>query len=195
MGVAAEFEIFTGAVVVVWMGAIARPRSRFGDLDAMVGNAGVYGTQPLAGTSPEEWDRIQRVNQRGTFLGMRAVLPVLEARGGGAIVNVSSAAGMRGFPSMFSYGVSKWAIRCMGRYAAVEAAAAGVRVNTILPGVIVTPMQRSNGPDRIEAMRQSIPMRRIGRPEDVAAAALYLISDEASYVTGVELPVDGGALA
>jgi 3alpha(or 20beta)-hydroxysteroid dehydrogenase len=195
IGEAAEFVSLDIAEEDDWQQAVAVARRRFGDLGAMVGNAGVYGTEPLAGTSPQEWDRIQRVNQRGTFLGIRAVLPVLEARGGGAIVNVSSAAGTRGFPAMFSYGVSKWAIRGIGRYAAVEAAPAGVRVNTILPGVIDTPMQRLNGPDQIEAMRQAIPMRRIGRPEDVAAAALYLISDEALYVTGVELPIDGGALA
>jgi 3alpha(or 20beta)-hydroxysteroid dehydrogenase len=195
IGGAAAFARLDVAEPSDWQAAITAAEQAFGGLTAMVGNAGVYGTETLIETDPEEWDRIQRVNQRGTYLGMRAVMPVLEARGGGSIVNVSSVAGTRGMNYMFSYGVSKWAIRGIGRYAAVEAAAKGVRVNTILPGVIDTPMQQTNSEETIAALKQLIPMQRIGRPEEVAAAALFLISDEASYITGVELPVDGGVMA
>jgi len=195
IGAAARFVPLDVAEPGDWEAAVGAARDAFGGLTALVGNAGVYGTETLAETDPEEWDRIQRVNQRGTFLGMRAVMPVLEARGGGAVVNVSSVAGTRGMNYMFSYGVSKWAIRGIDRYAAVEAAARGVRVNTIFPGVIDTPMQATNSEETIAALKQMIPMKRIGLPEEVAAAALFLISAEASYITGAELPVDGGVMA
>lgn len=122
-------------------------------------------------------------------------MPVLEARGGGSIVNISSVAGTRGMNYMFPYGVSKWAIRGIDRCAGIEGAATGVRVNTVLPGVIDTPMQATNSGEPIAALKQMIPMGRIGLPEEVAAAALFLVSDESSYVTGVELPVDGGVMA
>lgn len=194
IGTAARFARLDVAEQADWEAAIGLAEAEFGGLTALVGNAGVYGTETLAETEPEEWDRIQRVNQRGTYLGLRAVMPVLAAGGGGSIVNVSSVAGTRGMNYMFSYGVSKWGIRGIGRYAAIEGAAQGVRVNTILPGVIDTPMQATNSEETIAALKQMIPMGRIGLPEEVAAAALFLVSEESSYVTGVELPVDGGVM-
>jgi len=178
-----------------WQRGIELAQSEFGALTTMVSNAAVYGTETLVETEPEEWDRIQRVNQRGTYLGMRAVLPVLEAAGGGSIVIVSSVGGTRGMPYMFSYGVSKWAMRGMGKYGAVQAAKSGVRVNTILPGVIDTPMQRTNTPETLKMLEEMIPLGRMGKAEDIAAAVVYLASDEAAYVTGLELAVDGGVMA
>ena len=178
-----------------WQRGIEVAQTEFGGLTTMVTNAAAYGTDDLVATEPEEWDRIQNVNQRGTYLGMRAVLPVLEVVGGGSIVIVSSVGGTRGMPYMFSYGVSKWAMRGMGKYGAVQAAKSGVRVNTILPGVIDTPLQRTNTPETIQMLEEMVPLGRMGQPEDVAAAVVYLVSDEASYVTGLELAVDGGVMA
>jgi 3alpha(or 20beta)-hydroxysteroid dehydrogenase len=195
IGEAARFVRLDVAEQADWNQAISLAEEELGGLTALVGNAGVYGTETLVETEPEEWDRIQRVNQRGTYLGLRAAIPVLEARGGGSIVNISSVAGTRGMNYMFSYGVSKWGIRGIGRYAAIEGAAKGVRVNTILPGVIDTPMQATNSEETIAALKQMIPMGRIGLPEEVAAAALFLVSEESSYITGIELPVDGGVMA
>jgi 3alpha(or 20beta)-hydroxysteroid dehydrogenase len=196
LGDAAVYRHLDIAEEADWLAGIEAAKSEFGGLTAMITNAAAYGTDALIDTEPEEWDRIQRVNQRGTYLGMRAVLPVLEAAGGGgSIVIVSSVGGTRGMPYMFSYGVSKWALRGMGKYGAIQAAKSGVRVNTILPGVIDTPMQATNTPETLKMLEEMVPLGRVGKPEDIAAAAVYLVSDEASYVTGLELAVDGGVMA
>jgi len=129
---------------------------------------------------------------------MRAIAPAMAAGGGGSIVNVSSVAGLMGSPYLTAYAAGKWAVRGMTKVAAKELAASGVRVNSLHPGQIDTDMnarQRERTPELIEKLIAAIPMRRIGDPDEVAEAALFLASDESSYVTGSELAVDGGTSA
>jgi len=175
-----------------WQRAVDCAVTEFGTLQGMVGNAGIYSEADLAATAPAEYDRIVGVNQRGTYLGLRAVMPVLEDAGGGSIALVASLAGKLGFDFMFAYGTSKWGMRGIARYAAAEGAAKGIRVNSILPGTIATPLQAKNSPETIRRFEEMIPMGRIGAAREVASAALFLVSDESSYVTGTDLIVDGG---
>jgi 3alpha(or 20beta)-hydroxysteroid dehydrogenase len=136
------------------------------------------------------------VNQVGCFLGMQVAAPVLTANGGGAIVNIASTAGMTGMGNMVAYGASKWAIRGMTKSAAVELAAAGVRVNAVLPGGVSTDMYwRTFGKDPSPAALAAVPLRRVGTPEELALAVLFLASDDAAYCTGQELVIDGGSMA
>jgi 3alpha(or 20beta)-hydroxysteroid dehydrogenase len=135
------------------------------------------------------------VNQKGAWLGIRAAVPALRSRGGGAIVNTGSIYGVIGSVSSTAYHASKGAIRAMTRQAAVELAPLGIRVNCILPGVIDTPMLADIRGDWLKALLLRTPLRRTGRPEEVAQAVLFLASDEASFITGAELAVDGGFTA
>jgi NAD(P)-dependent dehydrogenase (short-subunit alcohol dehydrogenase family) len=144
---------------------------------------------------PEEWERVHSVNCTGTWLGMRAVLPSMIAGGGGSIVCTSSATAVGATTGLAAYASSKGAVISLARQAAVEYAGAGVRVNVVAPGVIDTPLV-ANAPRRfIESVRRSTPMGRVGTPEEVAAAIRFLISDEAGFITGHVLAVDGGLLA
>jgi 3alpha(or 20beta)-hydroxysteroid dehydrogenase len=132
------------------------------------------------------------VNQLGVFLGMRAAVPALRARGGGAIVNISSIAGLRGFPGAVAYVGTKWAVRGMTKTAAVELAPDRIRVNSVHPGLIDTPMIAANTPEVNAGVVAATPLKRAGSPEEVARLVLFLASEEASYITGAEVAVDGG---
>lgn len=178
-----------------WSDAVSMTKERFDKLDTLVNNAAIYGPSTLLDTSNDYFERVINVNQRGTMLGMQICVPHLEEAGGGSIVNISSAAGTRGLPGLFAYSATKWAIRGMTRSAAVELAAKGIRVNTIVPGLIDTAMLSENPEGFNEQMASMIPISRMGRPEEVAKATLFLASDDASYITGVELAVDGGGNA
>jgi 3alpha(or 20beta)-hydroxysteroid dehydrogenase len=178
-----------------WDAAVAASVERFGRLDGLVNNAGVYSDANLADTTPELWDRIMAVNARGTYLGMRAMIAPLEAAGGGSIVNIASAAGLKGFEFMFAYGVSKWAMRGITRYAAREFAPQGIRVNAILPGVIDTPMQAGNSEETLRELERMTPLGRMGEPAEIAAGALFLTADDGSFVSGLEMVIDGGVFA
>jgi 3alpha(or 20beta)-hydroxysteroid dehydrogenase len=138
-----------------------------------------------------------RVNQLGCFLGMRAVIPALKARGAGSIVNVSSIAGLQGVAGASPYVASKWAIRGMTKSAAIELGHDGIRVNSVHPGVIDTPMVNSGQFDEVERQKvfEGFPIPRIGTPEEVAEIVAFLVSDASSYCTGAEFVVDGGAVA
>jgi NAD(P)-dependent dehydrogenase (short-subunit alcohol dehydrogenase family) len=168
----------------------------FGRLDAAFNNA-TDGPRPapLADIDPEEFDRGIRTNVRGTFLGMKYQIPALLASGGGAIVNMASLAGIQGFPGLAAYVAGKAGIIGLTKVAALDYADQGVRVNVVAPGPILTHHLEAAG---AEAQRQaglSTPMRRIGGAEEVAAAVLWLCSDQAAFVTGVTLPIDGGQQA
>ena len=178
-----------------WDDAVAACRREFGRLDILVNNAGIFELGFLVDTSVDQFDRLVAVNQRGCFLGMRAVVPAMTEAGGGAIVNLSSAAGLTGTPGYFAYGMSKWAVRGMTRTAAIELGRHGIRVNAVLPGSIDTDMVQV--PDTPERRRffESLPVSRQGQAIDIARAVLYLVSDASSYCTGVELSVDGGVSA
>lgn len=178
-----------------WAGAVARCESEFGGVDVLVNNAGVVAVGTVAETPLDEYRRVVEVNQVGCFLGMKAVVPAMRRRGGGSIVNTSSVAGLQGGAGVIAYTASKWAVRGMTRAAAMELGGDGIRVNSIHPGIIDTPM--INGPEFASVDRSahvaSLPAGRIGQAADVAWMALFLASTESSYCTGSEFIVDGGS--
>ena len=181
-----------------WQEAVAATLSAFGKLDILVNNAGISGTFDPDTLSTSAWDRLMDVNAKGVFLGMKHAIPAMEQAGGGAIVNISSVSGFVGQNGIhMAYNASKGAVRLMTKSAAVQFARKGIRVNSVHPGVL--PAMRSSkataDPVFREKMLAGVPMRREGRVEEVAFAVLFLASDEASYITGTELVVDGGWLA
>lgn len=175
-----------------WAAAITQTIERFGSLNVLVNNAGIAVTKSITDHTLADYERIIAVNQVGVFLGIRAAIEPMRAAGGGSIVNISSTAGLRGSKRMFAYGASKYAVTGMTACAAVELARDGIRVNSIHPGVIDTPILE-HAPADPSKMVGTTPMRRIGTPDEVARAALFLASDESSYMTGAHVAVDGGA--
>lgn len=174
-----------------WDAAVAEAVARFGKLTTLVNNAGIFHPGGIVAETKEGWDRMVAINQTGVFLGMKAATPALLDSGNASIVNVSSLFGLIGSPNAISYHASKAAVRVMGKAGALEFAKQGIRVNTIFPGQIKTPILGDITPEQDEAIKASIPMGRAGDPMDVAYASLYLASDEAKYVSGAELWVDG----
>jgi 3alpha(or 20beta)-hydroxysteroid dehydrogenase len=181
-----------------WEAVAAWALETHGRVDVLVNNAGVFLAARLEETTLEDFRRVQEVNQVGVFLGMRTVAPAMTARGSGSIINVSSVAGLMGTPYLTAYAAGKWAVRGMTKAVAKELAASGVRVNSLHPGQIDTEMharQRERTPELIDRLVAAIPARRIGDPQEVADAAIFLASDESRYVTGSELVIDGGVSA
>lgn len=179
-----------------WEAAVAATVDRFGGLDVLVNNAGIYATSPIVETSVEMFERIFRVNQLGPFLGMRTAIPAMQKRGGGSIVNVSSTSGLKGNQYSIAYGGTKWAVRGMSKVAAVELGEFGIRVNSVHPGLIDTPMnQEQMGSERITKGGEATPLRRHGRPEEIAEMIAFLASDAGSYCSGGEYAVDGAMTA
>jgi NAD(P)-dependent dehydrogenase (short-subunit alcohol dehydrogenase family) len=181
-----------------WAEAVKSALAAFGKLDVLVNNAGISGTFDPDLMSTAAWDTLMNVNAKGVFLGMKHALPALRAAGGGAIVNISSISGFAGQAMVhMAYNASKGAVRIMTKSAAVQNAQYGIRVNSVHPG-FMPPMRTSKAsadPVLRERWLRAVPMKREGRVEEVAYAVLFLASDEASYITGTELVVDGGFLA
>ena len=180
-----------------WAAIVADTVSAYGKVDILINNAGVSGSHPdLLNTVT--WEEQMTVNAGSVFLGMRAVIPAMKKAGGGAIVNISSISGFVGQRMVhMGYNAAKGAVRLATKAAAVQFARDGIRVNSVHPGVM-PPMRTSMmtaDPELRRKMMSAIPMGREGRIEEVANANLFLASDEASYITGIELPVDGGYLA
>ena len=181
-----------------WDAAVKAAVGAFGKLDVLVNNAGISGTYDQDMLSSAAWDKVMAVNATGVFLGMRAAIPLMKKAGGGAIVNISSISGFVGQDGVhMAYNASKGAVRIMTKTAAVQLAGDGIRVNSVHPG-FMPPMRTSKtsaDPTWRAKMLGAVPMKREGRVEEVAHAVLFLASDEASYITGTELVVDGGYLA
>ena len=176
-----------------WEAIVDEIRLIAGSLQVLVNNAGVFPLNRMVTTSVEEYQRTMDINALGVFLGMKTCAPLLIESGNGSIVNISSVAGMRASVGSFAYGASKWAVRGMTKTAAVELARKGVRVNSIHPGVIETPMV-ADVPN-VDKVAGRTPLGRSADAAEVASLALYLASDESSYSTGAEFVVDGGLSA
>lgn len=175
-----------------WDAAI-RAAEALGGLHGLVNNAGIYQPATLMETDAAMFERHTRVNQLGCFLGMKAVVPLMEKSGGGAIVNVSSVAGLRGSPGAIAYSATKWALRGMTKSAAADLAPRGIRVNSIHPGPIDTEMLSVRTAAQNAERLTRVPMRRMGTVDEIANLVLFLLSDESSYITGAEVAIDGGA--
>ncbi len=181
-----------------WEAAVAEAARVFGKLNVLVNNAGISGGVATDPMDTAGWDALMNVNAKGVFLGMKTAIPAMRRAGGGSIVNISSISGIVGQDGIhMGYNASKGAVRVMSKSAAVQFAKDGIRVNSVHPGVL-PPMRTSTvtaDPERRARMLRGVPLRREGRVEEVAYAVLFLASDEASYITGAELAVDGGYLA
>jgi NAD(P)-dependent dehydrogenase (short-subunit alcohol dehydrogenase family) len=181
-----------------WQAAVAAAVSAFGRLDILVNNAGISGSFDPDTMSTAAWDRLMEINAKGVFLGMKHGIAQMQKNGGGSIVNISSISGFVGQNAIhMAYNASKGAVRIMTKSAAVQYAKDGIRVNSVHPGML-PPMRSSKAsadPAWRDKMIRAVPMKREGRVEEVAHAVLFLASDEASYITGTELVVDGGYLA
>ena len=177
-----------------WNEAVAATLRRFGKLDILINNAGIFRTNAVEETSSAEWDQVMDINAKGVFLGAKAAIPAMREAGGGSIINLSSVAGLVGAAYSSAYSASKGAVRLFTKSTAIQYATDGVRCNSIHPGVIQTDMTKEAIADsQFKAQRlDPTPLARLGQPEDVAYGALYLASDESSFVTGAELVIDGG---
>ena len=178
-----------------WEAVVAEIIEDHGKIDILVNNAGIYRSSPIANTTVEEYKLVIDINQVGVFLGLKHVGPVMAAAGSGSIINISSIAGIRGGAGSLAYTASKWAVRGMTKVGMSEFAPAGVRVNSIHPGLIDTPMLQQLPAIEAGAMDrvvQRIPYGRVAEAEEVAKLALFLASDESEYLNGVELIIDGG---
>ena len=178
-----------------WRELVTAVERAYGPIDILVNNAGVQLRSAGIEADDEEWEKVTAVNQRGVFLGMRAVIPGMTSNGGGSIVNVASVAALVGLQGSIPYQASKAAVLGLTRGAAVSYGRDNIRVNAICPGLVVTGMTESALPAAVEAMKARIPLGRDGRPEEVSAAVLFLASDDSSYITGAVLPIDGGFVA
>jgi 3alpha(or 20beta)-hydroxysteroid dehydrogenase len=179
-----------------WRDAIDGTEHAFGALDILVNDAGYLAIASLQDSSDADFDRHVAVNQRGVYLGMKLVAGPMGRAGGGAIVNIASTGALAGGPNMFHYRTTKWAVRGMSRSAAHDLAALKIRVNSVLPGPTATAMMMKDSTPEIVAARASKTlMKRLGDPAEIAAAVLFLVSDDASFVTGLDMVVDGGGNA
>jgi 3alpha(or 20beta)-hydroxysteroid dehydrogenase len=176
-----------------WQAAVAAAEEAFGPVSVLVNNAGILSFGPIDRIELEEFRRVQRVNVEGVLLGIKSVVPSMERGGGGSIVNISSTSGLYGLPMLGAYVASKWAVRGLTKTAALDLGSKGIRVNSVHPGGIDTPMVE--GTDDNAPFYKKLPVSRMGRPEEVAQVVLFLASDDSSYTTGAEVSVDGGATA
>jgi 3alpha(or 20beta)-hydroxysteroid dehydrogenase len=180
-----------------WQSIVARTTQHFGRLDVLVNNAGILRSERLEDTSVEEFMTVVRVNQLGVFLGMKTVAPAMRAAGGGSIINISSNAGLEGISHVIAYVSTKWAVRGMTKTAALELAPSGIRVNSVHPGGVATPMILGDTLEATDtdAVMSTAPLKRMAEPREIANLVLFLASDESSYSTGSEFVADGGMTA
>lgn len=178
-----------------WKNVMSQTEEKFGPVSILVNNAGIVIQNSIENTSLEEYRKTIYINQDGVFLGMKHVLPSMKKAKGGSIINISSIAGIVGGANNMAYTASKFAVRGMTKAAAAEFAEFGIRVNSVHPGVIRTPMTEQEGvKELIQEMEKDIPMKRIAEPEEITNLVLFLASDESSYSTGTEFIADGGLI-
>jgi 3alpha(or 20beta)-hydroxysteroid dehydrogenase len=177
-----------------WTETVAAVVDEHGRLDVLVNNAGIFRVTPTAQTTEEDYREIIDVNQVGTFLGMKAVIPTMVGAEAGSIINISSVAGLMGGPGTVAYSASKWAVRGMTKVVAKEVAPFGVRVNSVHPGIIDTDMMSvlHEIPEAMAAVVERVPMGRVASAEEVAKVVLFLATDDSAYCTGHEFVIDGG---
>jgi 3alpha(or 20beta)-hydroxysteroid dehydrogenase len=193
IGDAALFVKHDVADEASWAAVVSAAEARFGRVAVLINNAAITYYAKLMETSKADFERLLSINLVGTFLGMKAVLPSMQAAKRGSIVNISSVNGLRGTLGMPAYDAGKWAVRGMSKAVALEGASMGIRVNTVHPGAIDTPMLNPGNAMDLGKMSKAfgIAFGRVGRPEEVAHASLFLASDDASYISGAEIAVDG----
>lgn len=177
-----------------WAAIVKAGGDAFGPVNVLVNNAGLVHFTPIEMLDPNDFNKILGVNTLGPILGTKHVSPVMKANGGGAIVNISSVDGLRGANGLTCYTASKWALRGITKCHAYELGTSGIRVNSVHPGGVDTPMGNAAGrpKEEVNQVFKRLPLGRIGDPEEIAKASVFLASDEASYITGAELAVDGG---
>jgi NAD(P)-dependent dehydrogenase (short-subunit alcohol dehydrogenase family) len=177
-----------------WTAAVAEVKERFGSLDLLANIAGVVstGVDTVVEQSEGEWDRIVSINMRGSWLGMKSVLPTMIEQQSGHIVNIASEAALIGIPGLAAYSATKGAIAGLTRQAAIEYVKEGITINAIAPGFIRTAIQDGIEQQLLDDMAAGIPIGYFGKPEDIAASIAHLFSDDGSYITGQVLAVDGG---
>lgn len=191
----AEFLHLDVTVEEAWKNAVQKTVGMYGKLTTLINNAGVYWPAGIEAEERDKWDKMLAVNQTGVWLGMKTAMPALRDSGNSSVVNISSLYGLIGSPGSIAYHASKGAVRLMSKAAALEYARQGIRVNSIHPGQIDTPILAGLTPEQDAQIKEATPMGRIGRPEEIAYGSLYLCSDEASFTTGIELVIDGGWFA
>jgi 3alpha(or 20beta)-hydroxysteroid dehydrogenase len=177
-----------------WDTLLERVVADHGRVDILVNNAGILRWERMVDTSFDSWNEVVAVNQTGVFLGMRAVAPQMKEQRSGSIVNISSVGGLSGASACFAYAATKWAVRGMTKGAAIELGPYGIKVNSVHPGIIDTPMMGGTDLDGL-ASTIGVPLQRYAQPEEVAAMVLWLVSDDNSYATGAEFVIDGGQTA
>ncbi|QJB68756.1 SDR family NAD(P)-dependent oxidoreductase [Parasphingorhabdus halotolerans] len=177
-----------------WAAVVAKAKADHGTVDILVNNAGVVHFTPIEALSAEDAQHVLGINTIGPMLGIKHVSAVMKAAGKGSIVNISSVDGLRGCNGLTIYTASKWALRGLTKSLAYELGTSGIRVNSVHPGGVDTPMgnARDLPADQLNAAFGRVPLQRIGQPEEIAQASLFLATDEASYITGAEIAVDGG---
>lgn len=196
LGTAAAYRHLDVSSEEEWIAAVADAEERFGPVTILVNNAGILDFSSIEHQDVERFRRVIDVNLVGTMIGIKSVTPSMRRAGGGSIVNISSNGGIMGLPALGAYVASKWAVRGLSKTAAMDLGKRGIRVNSLHPGGIDTPMTRMPGQEPNDStFAKSLPMGRFGLVEEVANVVTFLASDEASYVTGAEWSVDGGATA
>jgi NAD(P)-dependent dehydrogenase (short-subunit alcohol dehydrogenase family) len=192
---AIEWRLLDVAELSGWEALAADLEADSGQVDVLVNNAGiVHSWDSITEVDLEDWDRVISVDMNGVFYGMRTMIPLMRERGG-SIVNFSSIWGVAGASGVAPYQAAKGAVRTMSKNAAVTYAADGIRVNSIHPGLVMTPLIESQDPELTEIVRQNTPLGRGADPRELAYGVLFLASEESSFMTGAELVIDGGYLA
>jgi len=195
LGPRTRFALADVASEADWARVVAACEHVFGALDILVNNAGIVIRHPIEEMCEADYRRVIDVNQVGTFLGMKAAIPALRRAGGGSIINISSIAGMVGRPQTIAYAASKFAVRGMTKVAASELGVDRIRVNSVHPGPILTPMFAGMEQSVRDSLTSKVPLERMGQPEEVSDLILFLASDASSYCSGGEFLIDGGMLA